>query len=751
MSVNWTTSAGKLASASSITNANGVATNTLTSAPQAGTATVEASAASGKSSTTVDFIADAPASGNKGISLQANPASITANGSSSTIIRASLQDEQGNPVGAGVMVNWHASAGALASAATNTDANGIASVVLTSAILAGPATIDASAGQAHNSTSVTFTPGAAAAGNSGLQLTLSSAAITADGTSSTTLSATVLDAHNNPVSAGTVVNWTTSAGTLASPSSVTNSSGIASVVLTSSTKAGSATLHATSGSANNATTVAFIPGAPAAGNQGLALTVTSAFASDTATLIATVQDSYGNPVGAGVAVTWATTAGALAGTTSLTDSSGIARMLLTATAVGQMATVNASAGAAYDSESVAFHAGVPAVGSNGISLAVGADDGSGTTALTASVRDAYGNAVGAGIAVNWTTSQGTLASATSITDANGMASMALTSTLGSTATVQATTGHAHDSINVVFMPGTPASGNNGISLAASPASLTADGTSTSTLTASVRDAKGNSVGAGVNVNWATNLGALSSATSSTDANGVATVVLTAATVPGTANVQATTGTASNQTNVRFIPGSPAAGSSGLSLTADPTSVPADGSSTTTLRATVRDNLGNPVAAGVAVSWTTSDGTLASATSVTDDNGVAQMLLTSSTQVGIAAVQAAAGAAGNALNVEFVNLTPVPAALTLTPSLTSLTANGASTSVLKAVVLDTKGKPMPAGTPVNWTTTAGSLASATSNTDASGVATVVLTSSVVAGQANVTATAGAASGAATVLY
>ncbi|OOG83169.1 hypothetical protein B0E42_20215, partial [Pseudomonas sp. A25(2017)] len=57
-------------------------------------------------------------------------------------------------------------------------------------------------------------------------------------------------------------------------------------------------------------------------------------------------------------------------------------------------------------------------------------------------------------------------------------------------------------------------------LTATPASIVANGTATSTLVASVEDANGNPV-ANAPVTWSTSTGTLSAASSSTDANGKA--------------------------------------------------------------------------------------------------------------------------------------------------------------------------------------------------------------------------------------
>lgn len=85
----------------------------------------------------------------------------------------------------------------------------------------------------------------------------------------------------------------------------------------------------------------------------------------------------------------------------------------------------------------------------------------------------------------------------------------------------------------------------------------------------------------------------------------------------------------------------------IGLTAQPPNIPADGTTVTTLTATVNDASGHPVGKGVLVDWTTTSGNLASASTSTDDKGVATVALTSSTVASLANVIAKAGQARGA--------------------------------------------------------------------------------------------------------
>jgi len=92
----------------------------------------------------------------------------------------------------------------------------------------------------------------------------------------------------------------------------------------------------------------------------------------------------------------------------------------------------------------------------------------------------------------------------------------------------------------------------------------------------------------------------------------------------------------------------------VTLAAEPKSIPADGSSTSTLTATVMAEHGNPVENGTAVAFTTDHGTLSSATATTT-SGVASATLTSesSTETIIATITAEVDGISDATAVFFI--------------------------------------------------------------------------------------------------
>ena len=360
-------------------------------------------------------------------------------------------------------------------------------------------------------------------------------------------------------------------------------------------------------------------------------------------------------------------------------------------------------------------------------------DGISTSTLTALVKDVNGNPA-PGQSVAFVTTRGAVTSP-AVTNASGVATAILTSpTTAGTASVTATAASASSNTQVTFTAGAPAT----VVVTANPTGVVADGVSTSTLTALVKDVNGNPA-PGQPVVFATILGAVTSP-AVTNASGVATAILTSPTTAGTASVTATAASASGNTQVTFTASAPAT----VMVTANPTSVVADGISTSTLTALVKDVNGNP-APGQSVAFVTTRGAVTSP-AVTNASGVATAILTSPTTAGTASVTATADSAGGNTQVTFT--AGAPATVTVTANPTSMVADGISTSTLTALVKDVNGNPAP-GQSVVFATILGAVTSP-AVTNASGVATAILTSATTAGTASVTATAGVVFGAGQVL-
>jgi adhesin/invasin len=135
-----------------------------------------------------------------------------------------------------------------------------------------------------------------------------------------------------------------------------------------------------------------------------------------------------------------------------------------------------------------------------------------------------------------------------------------------------------------------------ISLNANPDNMPANGISTSTIEAQLKDRKGKDVKVkDVIINFQTKKGTLSANSAVTNNNGRATVTLTSSTKPETANIKASSDSVLNpgKTKVEFK-AVKILKIYGVSLTAVSDNILADGKSTSTITAQLKDNHGNDV-------------------------------------------------------------------------------------------------------------------------------------------------------------
>ncbi|MBN1297600.1 hypothetical protein JXA80_12525 [bacterium] len=250
-----------------------------------------------------------------------------------------------------------------------------------------------------------------------------------------------------------------------------------------------------------------------------------------------------------------------------------------------------------------------------------------------------------------------------------------------------------------------------ITLTATRSTLPADGSSTSVITAYVLDRNGFPDESGP-IYWSTTCGNLDIATGNLS-GGYSSVTLTAPNYGCTAVVMADAVHAEKSIEISVY-------DYGIDLDAEPSSIPADGTSKSTLTAYVFDNHGNPIADDTVVYLSTTAGTL-SAVSASTRGGWASVTLTSATVPATAVVTARVEAAEARAYVSFTSVEVGNISLTANPS-SGLSANGSSYSLLTAVVTGINGQPVPAGTAVNFTSTWGYIESGTVLTNAQGIAT-----------------------------
>ncbi|RYF03619.1 MAG: hypothetical protein EOO40_12025, partial [Deltaproteobacteria bacterium] len=293
--------------------------------------------------------------------------------------------------------------------------------------------------------------------------------------------------------------------------------------------------------------------------------------------------------------------------------------------------VTATAGTAAPTTTVLFSAGAAQNVSWVASPNSVVADGNSKSTLTLIVRDAQNNAVpGVGVTFSEASADSILSATSGTTDAAGSVSVTLAATVAESKTPKATltTTGTQYSTTVVFVPG-PVSGLVS-TLVASPNTVTADGTSATSLVFDAQDAFGNVVpGATVSVTVTGAGYTLGSASGTTDSGGAFTTTLVS-TVAESKTVTLVANGVNFTVVVNFVPGSAAAAHS--TLVASPNQLVADGSQASTLTLTVRDEQNNVVtnlsttfaSTGTAAMLTPTTGTAVP----TDANGQAQSTLRS---------------------------------------------------------------------------------------------------------------------------
>jgi PKD domain len=171
-----------------------------------------------------------------------------------------------------------------------------------------------------------------------------------------------------------------------------------------------------------------------------------------------------------------------------------------------------------------------------------------------------------------------------------------------------------------------------ITLTASTTALSANGTAL--IIAQVLEAAGTPPHTGTHVSFVTTLGKVEPSEVETDVSGKVTATFIAGGSNGTATITALSGGATTGTagGLKILVGTAAVGR--VTANASPAVVPAIGGSST-VTTLVLDVNGNALV-GTPVSFTTTAGTLSSTVVITDGNGVAASVLTTSTQATVTA-------------------------------------------------------------------------------------------------------------------
>ena len=510
---------------SAVTNANGIATGTLSSTV-AETKTVSATANGTALSKTTTVVVSTPSASKS--DMQANPSSIMA-GSATSTITVTVKDAGGHALaGVSVVVSATGSGNTLTQPGL-TSANGVAAGKLSSLV---PQTkiVSATAGGVliTKTVSVTVTPSNVSASLS----TVAAAPTTiAAGTGTSTITVTVKQSNGSPLSNATVVLAATGTGnTLTQPATKTNNAGVATGTLRS-TVAEAKTISATAnGIPLNQQPVITVTTGGVSPDQSTVEAAPSTIAvnTGTSTITVTAKDAAGNPISGKTVVLAATGGGnTLTQPSAPTDANGVATGTLSST-VPEAKTVSATIGGTGITQTVqvsvspgGFSASQSTVVATPTTFAAGS-----SATITVTVRDVDNNPIpGVTVALTATGPGKTLTQPSAPTDANGVATGAISSITAGAKTVSATAnGLAITQTATVTVTAGALSATQS-TLSPLPASI-APGGETSTIRVTANDAYGNPISGATVVLSATGSGnTLTQPSAPTDATGLASGTL----------------------------------------------------------------------------------------------------------------------------------------------------------------------------------------------------------------------------------
>ncbi|MEI7899513.1 MAG: invasin domain 3-containing protein, partial [bacterium] len=531
--------------------------------------------------------------------------------------------------------------------------------------------------------------------------------VASDGVTASMITVTLKDANTNAVP-GKTVTLASSRGALDSisaASGLSSGSGVVTFTVTS-TNAGSSVFTATdtndSVTVTQTATVTFLSAAVSAANSTVTAYPTSVAAdgATTSTVTVTVKDSSSAAI-SGKTVTLVKTSGpgnptitTIAGTT---DGSGVATFTVQSTTAGaDVFTATADSVAITQTATVTFTAGAVAAGTSTVvaSPTIVPANGTAASTITVTLLDANSNPV-TNKTVSLDSSRGvtdTISGASGPSSASGVVTFTVTSTNAGASVFTATGDSVELSTKPVVTFGASAAAST---VVADPTSVPADGTTTSTITVTLKDGSNNAV---TNktvtlVSSRTSTDTITTASNVSDVSGVVTFTVssTKAGAPVFTATDTTDGVTVTQTAiVTFTVGAVSATQS--TVAASPASVMANGTATSTITVTLKDAYTNLVAGKtVTLAHTSGPGTpvITTVSGTTSDSGVATFTVKSTT-VGADVFTATDDTDSLPITqTATVTFTTVPATITWGLA-TDDTLNGGSTAFLETDV-KTNGK------------------------------------------------------------
>ncbi|CNH17109.1 putative adhesin [Yersinia aldovae] len=746
----------------SITNEHGIAENNFSSTVT-GTAniTVQVGTSTPVQAGAIEIKADNSTMTVKASDFTVTATSVVANGTDKTVYKLKVTDKQGNVVPAAA-VEWLSNIGTFIQASpTTTDANGETFIELVSTE-AGTAKVTATiGGTRYNASDVAFI-----ADRQSAKITLLPAGkikAAANDNDWITLTAKIVDAHNNPIKNEEIFWGTASHKVEFNPVSAkthTNSQG-ESEIKVASAQVGDASVSAQVvandlliNQANQ--TLTFSADATTAGiskfltpgNQAL---IANGVATVSYTVL--VEDSKGHIV-PNSQVLWETDLGEFTSsqtttTVTTTDSKGEASVALASIKAG-FAKVKAAVNGVpiTSSAKVEFTAdsSTATIAITPVNKQVYVANGGDTVTYNVIVLDKHHNPV-RDADITWSTVNNHVVKyspASSKTDSDGKATVAVTSTAAGSTQVQATLANNATDIadqisfnadrQTAVIKTVVVKGNN------QPAP---DGSGSVSYVTTVEDINGNPV-SGMVLSWGSNINKVTSQTTTTDSNGMSTQTITG-TQAGKVEVSVALNEGNNAKNpvksineAEFVAVTPVNANSSLLLL--PKLIIADDKQNATLKFTLRDANHNPVsglANQIKVTQSVANYVTVGAIAETTVKGVYEAEIKGTNEGTVDLMATVTGHNVNKTQQLTLQADHSTAKLqSVTRNQTTAKADGKESITYTATVIDALNNKELANVSVGWRTDVGDMVSMT-KTNASGVTTATLTSKQ-AGSTKVTA-------------
>ncbi|GGJ14160.1 Ig-like domain-containing protein [Paenibacillus hunanensis] len=694
-----------------------------------------------------EVVSSAPADAFKS-TVTASPATVTADGTSSSTITVTVKDANNNVLdGKVVTLGKGASNSTISPSSQTTDASGVATftvtntkaeqVTYTASVAADSVTISATA-------NVTFQPGAISASTS--TVTASKANVVADNTDSATISVTLRDANNNPISAQAVtLNQGSGGSTITATQGTTDASGVATFAV-KSTKAEAVTYTATaSGVTITATAnVNFQAGTTNANSSTITASKANVIANntDSATITVTLKDINNNAVSnKTVTLSQGSGSSTITPAQGTTNPSGVATFTVKSTkaeSVTYTASVTADNVTITPTASVTFQPGAVTAAQSTVSVSKNSvvADGTDSSSVTVTLKDSNNNPIsGKNVTLSQGSGSSTITPAGAVTtNASGQAVFTVSNTKTETVTYTAT--DTDDSITVTqtgavtFTAGAVNAAAS--SIAVSRVNVNADNSDNATITVTLKDANGNPISGTLATISQSGSSTITSIQALTNASGVATFTVKSSKAE-TVTYTATAGgvTIANTASITFQAGAISALASTVQVSK--ASVSADGTDASTVTVTLMDANNNPISGkSVTLSQGSGSSTISPSTDVTTNADGQAVFIVTNMKAETVTYTAKDATDNVTLNTtKTVTFTPgaVNGALSnVTVSKTTVAADNTDTATVTVMLRDSQNNAV-SGKAVTLSQGSGSstITATQGTSDASGVATFTVKS------------------------